>query len=70
MPFGGGTHICPGKNFAKLVNFLTVALLITKYDFQNLANRASMEMSMRNFGFGTLSPAEKVPVMIRQRAGM
>ena len=70
MPFGGGTHICPGKVFAKLVVFLTVSTLVRDYDCTILAKKASMEMSKRNFGLGTLSPAGKVPVQIRRRVGL
>lgn len=68
MPFGGGIHTCPGKTFAKLVICLTTALMVTMYDCEVIADKASMSMSTRNFGFGTLSPAGEIPVMIRRRA--
>lgn len=67
MPFGGGTHMCPGKVFAKHVICLTVALMVTKYDCVITADEKAMKMSTRNFGFGTLSPVGKVPAMIRKR---
>lgn len=67
MPFGGGAHICPGRAFAKHVIFLTVALMVTKYDMIVTADEKSMMMSARNFGFGTLGPVGKVPVIIRGR---
>ncbi|KAF2746815.1 cytochrome P450 [Sporormia fimetaria CBS 119925] len=69
MPFGGGTHICPGKTFAKQVIFLTAALLVTQYDIEFVGDKEDMKMGTRNFGFGTLGPRGKVPVMIRRRVG-
>lgn len=70
MPFGGGSHMCPGRHFAKLEIILIMALLVTMYDCEVLADKKNMEMSTRNFGFGSLSPAGKVPVRIRRRSGL
>jgi len=67
MPFGGGIHMCPGKVFAKHVIFLTVAIMVTKYDCIVTADEKSMKMSTRNFGFGTSNPVGKVPILVRQR---
>lgn len=67
MPFGGGTHACPGRKFAKLEIILVMALMVTLYDIKVLAKERDMEMSSRNFGFGTLSPKGKIPVQIRRR---
>lgn len=68
MPYGGGSHACPGRHFAKLEIILTMALLVTLYDCEILTAKKSIAMSTRNFGFGALSPAGKVPVRIRRRA--
>jgi cytochrome P450 len=68
MPYGGGSHACPGRHFAKLEIILTMALLVTLYDCEVLGQKKSIAMSTRNFGFGALSPVDKVPVRIRRRA--
>ena len=70
MPFGGGTHTCPGRKFANLIILLTTALMVTMYDCEIVADAKSMAMSNRNFGFGTSSPVGRVPVMMRRRAAM
>jgi cytochrome P450 len=67
MPFGGGIHMCPGKVFAKHVICLTVATMVTRYDCIVTADKKAMEMSTRNFGFGTSAPIGKVPVLMRRR---
>lgn len=67
MPFGGGTHMCPGKMFAKHIICLSVAILATRYDCRVVAKNDCMRMSGRNFGFGTLGPVGPVPVLMRNR---
>jgi cytochrome P450 len=67
MPFGGGIHMCPGKVFAKHVICLSVATMVTRYDCIVTAKVKDMEMSTRNFGFGTSAPVGKVPVLMRRR---
>ena len=70
MPFGGGSHMCPGRRFAKFEIILTMSLLVTLYDCEVLADKKNIEMSTRKFGFGSLSAAGKVPVRIRRRSGL
>ncbi|KAJ5915610.1 cytochrome P450 [Penicillium verhagenii] len=67
MPFGGGHFPCPGRHLAKLTSILTMALLTTLYDCEPLVGEKDMKMSSRNFGFGALGPAGKIPVRIRRR---
>ena len=70
LPFGGGINPCPGRQFAKLQAFLTVALLVSTMDCAVLADDSALKMSMKNFGIGILSPVEKVPVCIQSRRTM
>ena len=42
MPFGGGSHICLGRRFAKYEIILTVAFLTTVYDVEVLASQQSL----------------------------
>lgn len=67
VPFGGGINPCPGKRFAKVQAFLTVALLVSMLDCEVLSDGSDVKMSMGNFGIGVLGPAKKVPVRIRSR---
>ncbi|PLB54898.1 cytochrome P450, partial [Aspergillus steynii IBT 23096] len=67
MPFGGGHHACPGRQFAKMIIILCTATLAILYEGEVLASDKNMEMSMRNFGFGVLGPVGEVPVRIRRR---
>ncbi|KAJ6109224.1 cytochrome P450 [Penicillium sp. IBT 16267x] len=67
MPFGGGHFPCPGRHIAKLTTILTMALLTISYDCEILASEKDMKMSSKNFGFGALGPAGKIPVRIRRR---
>jgi cytochrome P450 len=67
MPFGGGCHICPGRRFAKVVVLLTVAMMALWYDIELLSDVKSGQMSMRNFGFGTLGPKGRIAVRMRRR---
>ncbi|KAL9069710.1 MAG: hypothetical protein Q9157_006060 [Trypethelium eluteriae] len=67
MPFGGGTHMCPGRFFAKREVILSMAQMVTLYDCDILSDKGAQKMDGRTFGLGTLGPAGKVPVRLRRR---
>ncbi|KUJ24523.1 cytochrome P450 [Mollisia scopiformis] len=67
VPFGTGSHSCPGRNFAKVVALFVVAQMVSRYDCEVLADNASMKMGSKSVGFGTLRPVGKIPVRIRRR---
>lgn len=67
IPFSGGANMCPGRTFTKLEVLMTMALMVTLFDVEILADSNKIQMSSGNFGFGTLSPKEEIPVRIRRR---
>ncbi|OTB09271.1 hypothetical protein M426DRAFT_7286 [Hypoxylon sp. CI-4A] len=69
VPFGGGPHACPGRIFTKRQNILALALMVTLYDCEVLADKSAMELKSGIYPLGTIPPQGKVPVMMRRRAG-
>ncbi|KAI1212616.1 cytochrome P450 [Annulohypoxylon truncatum] len=67
VPFGGGPHACPGRMFTKRQNILTLALMVTLYDCEILANKSDMELQSGVYPLGTVPPQGKVPVRMRRR---
>lgn len=70
LPFGGGSHMCPGRFLAKRIMTGCIAHFVTLYDCEILSERAAQGkqgMSLRTFGLGTLHPADKVSVRLRVR---
>lgn len=66
IPFGGGKHQCPGKNFAKQEIILCIAVMCLLFDIE-LSPSAKLEASTDYYGLGTLPQKWKVPFRIRQR---
>ncbi|KAK8053075.1 hypothetical protein PG996_012376 [Apiospora saccharicola] len=67
VPFGGGSHVCPGRFFAKRQNILTLALMVTLYDCELLADQESLDVPPGTYPLGSVSPRGKVPVKMRRR---
>lgn len=69
LPFGGGTKICPGRQFARQEVLSTLSKLVLKYDIELKMPHSDWEpkMDYNYFPMGTLPPAEKVPFRIRRR---
>ncbi|ROW11809.1 hypothetical protein VPNG_04993 [Cytospora leucostoma] len=70
VPFGGGAHACPGRILTKRVNILTMALMVTLYDCEILANDEDLAMDTGTYPFGSIPPRGKVPIKIRRRVVM
>lgn len=66
IPFGAGVHACPGRMFTKYQTILTLSLLATMFDLDIVGDDKSLEMSLKRFGFGILSPKGKVAYKIRK----
>lgn len=69
FPFGGGVHMCLGRQFAKRMALLTLAMMTRDFDIEITADAAALEMDMAAFGQGTQRPKGKVPFRIRRRRG-
>ncbi|KAE8341152.1 hypothetical protein BDV24DRAFT_151346 [Aspergillus arachidicola] len=66
MPFGGGYHACPGRQFAKVIVMLSTVMLVIGYDVEVLTDVRELKVSMRNFGFGVSRPAERIKARIKR----
>ncbi|KAH7304097.1 cytochrome P450 [Stachybotrys elegans] len=67
VPFGVGPHACPGRTYAKRLNLLTLALMVTLYDCDVLASNEQLKMNGKKFPAGALTPCDVVPVRMRRR---
>jgi cytochrome P450 len=70
VPYGGGSHHCPGRHFSKRQMMYTTALMVSLFDCEILADETALQMDTHKFGFGSLSPIGKVPVKLRRRTGV
>lgn len=67
LPFGGGSHTCPGRFLTKRQNILSLALMVTMYDCEILASARDLEMDPKTYPLGAVSPRGKIPVKLRRR---
>lgn len=67
LPFGGGSHMCPGRVITKQHHILVLALMVTWYDCEFLVPPESIKMNMNEPPLGSLPPMDKVPVKLRRR---
>ncbi|KAI5861438.1 cytochrome P450 [Durotheca rogersii] len=68
IPYGGGDHICPGRQFAKHQMLLTFAMLFDKFEIElALPDPGRVQPNMRYAPFGALPPAHDTPFRIRKR---
>ncbi|KAK7219823.1 hypothetical protein V2G26_007826 [Clonostachys chloroleuca] len=70
VPFGGGSHMCPGRFLARRIITGYMAHFFTRYDCEFLSEKAAsgaLGMSLKTFGLGTLHPSENVPFRIKVR---
>jgi len=66
VPYGGGQNICPGRYYAKQEIWLTVAILMLKFDVE-LHGPETTE-SYQFFATGVLSPQGPTPFKLRRRS--
>ncbi|KAF2013366.1 cytochrome P450 [Aaosphaeria arxii CBS 175.79] len=71
VPFGGGTHICPGRHFAKNVALSTLALLLGENEVELVDWSVLDEVLPEEEGLamGFIRPKVDVPVRLRKRKG-
>ncbi|PVH99415.1 cytochrome P450 [Periconia macrospinosa] len=67
IPFGGGSHQCPGQKFAKAMITITTAFMVTMFDIE-MESSLEVPENGSQFGVGVLTPGEKTPCRIRRRA--
>ncbi|KAK8061819.1 hypothetical protein PG994_008185 [Apiospora phragmitis] len=65
--FRGRPPRMPRSVFAKRLNILTLALMVTLYDCEVLAGQQNLGAPPGAYPFGSVSPCGKVPVKIRRR---
>lgn len=70
VPFGGGEHACPGRILTKRENILAMALMVTLFDCEILANDQDLALKSGTYPLGTIPPRGKIPARIRRRARM
>ncbi|KAM0335031.1 hypothetical protein ACHAQA_000065 [Verticillium albo-atrum] len=75
-PFGGGRHLCPGRNFAMAENLGFVATLVMGFDVVPAAGESAAwtlpEMKLGSFAEASMKPVkngEGFGVRIRRKAG-
>lgn len=72
MPFGGGAHLCPGRNFASAEVLGVVGALILGYEIEGL-RAGRIEMGPRVLASAIPKPMNKGgdggPVTLRRREG-
>ncbi|EAW20259.1 uncharacterized protein NFIA_098930 [Aspergillus fischeri NRRL 181] len=79
MPFGGGRHLCPGRNLAKAEILGFIVMLILSFDMEDGANLEqpirvpTLEPARLGQGVGKpvyLRTGDKFPVRLRTRKGL
>lgn len=70
IPFGGGTHLCPGRNFALAEILGFMCILVLGFDV-HFANAVTVNISAPNFAEAVPKPDKKkvVPLTISNREG-
>lgn len=71
IPFGGGKHLCPGRNFAFAENLAFVAALVVGFELQNL-DEANVRLGIAVMGEAVAKPpmdARGGSVVIKRREG-
>jgi cytochrome P450 len=71
IPFGGGKHLCPGRNFAFAENLAFVAALVVGFELQNL-DEANVRLGVSVMGEAVAKPpvdARGGSVVIKRREG-
>ena len=69
IPFGGGSHLCPGRHFAKHEIIIATAVFLSAYDIELTEEKGKKkpQVDLRCFGHGSMPPDRKIPFRIRRR---
>ena len=65
IPYGGGSNICPGRQFAKQEVLRNATLRLGNYDVELTGSPVGMDC--RLFGTGSMGVKGKSPFRIRKR---
>jgi cytochrome P450 len=71
VPFGGGKHLCPGRNFAFAENLAFMAALVVGFQLDGL-DKANVKMKSPSMGEAVVKPpldAEGGSVVIKRKQG-
>lgn len=68
IPFGGGSHACPGRQFAKRQALLVCAVLAANFDIELDKALEPMQMDWSACGLGTLKPLRALPYRISTKS--
>lgn len=63
VAFGGGTHICPGNEFARIETLITIHYLVTRFTWKLCADNSFSRDPMP-------VPAQGLPVRITQKKSL
>jgi cytochrome P450 len=69
VAFGAGSHVCPGRQFARAVQAATLAVLLGEYEIQ-FSDPDSAEQLMPPAGgvaYGTIKPSGQIRMRLRKR---
>jgi cytochrome P450 len=69
LPFGGGSHKCPGHHFAKSIGVAAMAVLLDKYEIElgNVEGAKKATPAVGDMAFGAIKPTGKIAARIRMR---
>ena len=67
LPFGGGTHMCPGRFFVMNEAKLMVLALLDRFEFTIPADQPVPPVDKRRFGAGVELPLQQVEHSYRLR---
>ena len=68
IPYGVGERICPGRAFSRREILVFCGVMVHNFDIELLTHQRDFGSSMKFFGVGTESPAERIPFKIRVRS--
>ncbi|KAM0806077.1 hypothetical protein BDR22DRAFT_883817 [Usnea florida] len=60
--YGGGSRVCPGRQFAKREILTTCAMVLATFDVEVLANEKALRVQGGRYGLGAQKPAGQVRV--------
>lgn len=68
IPFGGGTHQCPGRHWVKVRMLLAFAVVSSAFDIELLNEEQTLKVDTSKYGLGALPPAEQAKIRIRRKS--
>ena len=70
VPFGGGTHHCPGRHWVKTQMLVSLAMITGNFEIELMNKQEDLKVDLAKYGLGALNPGEKAPFRIRRKAAL